>query len=400
MKILWITNKLPYPLVSGGKIRVYHLLSHIAQHHEVTLLSLLDSPDEIRYLPHLQPYCSTIETAVKKRRRSRVKLFFRILKSILKGQPPRNAIALYEDLRSKLEEVVHNNTFDIIQIEQSNMAPYIENATGKERSVNLISLYDIGATQRKRLLDLQTDLQSRFWTWLDWIFVRRWEPTYLARHFDKCMVVSSVDQAWLQKANPTLDVVVIPNGVDTTQYTPLVEDPASKSILFIGKMSYPPNVDGASYFCEEILHLIQQQIPDINLMIVGQEPVPSVQALASDIVTVTGYVESIIPYYQQSFVSVIPLRAGSGTRLKILEAMALGRVVVTTTLGCEGLDVTHGENILIADTSADFADQVVRVFKDKELRQHLVKNGRHLVETTYDWKAIGEKLLKVYEKGQ
>ena len=163
-------------------------------------------------------------------------------------------------------------------------------------------------------------------------------------------------------------------------------------------MSYGPNVDGAIFFCEEIFPLVKRQVPNIKLLIVGRDPIKAVCNLASSDVTVTGRVESVIPYYQQSFISVVPLRAASGTRLKILESMALGRPVISTTIGCEGLNVTQGENILIANTPADFAVQTVRLLNDIELRQRLVIGGRRLVETTYDWEIIGQQLLQTYNQ--
>lgn len=398
MRILLVTSSLPYPPVTGGKIRVWNLLQHVAQRHDVTLLSLLDSAEEIQFLSHLQQYCTRVEAVVRQRRRPRRKLLLRLLRTMLKGQPARNGIAYYEDMKRRVQEVTNTQSFDIIHVEQSHMAPYIEFVTNADGAARLITLYDVGAPQYKRILKVQSNLQSRFWTWLDWFFLRHWEPTYLVRHFDKCIVVSSVDEALLRQANPALNLVVVPNGVDTAQYNLLPDSRDSKNILFIGKMGYAPNVDGAVFFCDEIFSLVKQQVPDARLLIVGSEPVSAVRSLASEDVIVTGYVESVIPYYEKAFVSVIPLRAGGGTRLKILESMALGRPVVSTSLGCEGLAVTHGENILIADDPADFATQIIRLLSDEGLRQRLIHNGRRLVEATYDWKVIGRQLLQIYDE--
>ncbi len=318
---------------------------------------------------------------------------------MLKGQPARNGIAYYKDMKRKVREVTGSHSFDVIQIEQSHMAPYIEFVADGDNTARLITLYDAGATQHERILKVQSKLQSRFWTWLDWFFLRHWEPTYIARHFDKCIVVSPVDEGLLHQSNPVMNLAVIPNGVNTAQYGPLPERHGSKEILFVGKMNYAPNVDGVLFFYREIFPLIRNQVPQARLLIVGAEPVPEVQSLASDpAVEVTGYVEDTVPYYQRACLSVVSLRAGSGTRLKILESMALGRPVVSTTLGCEGLAVTHRENILVADTQGDFAAQTIRLLNDERLRRRLVVNGRRLVETSYDWEIIGQQLLKVYSE--
>jgi glycosyltransferase involved in cell wall biosynthesis len=232
---------------------------------------------------------------------------------------------------------------------------------------------------------------------MDLLFSKRTILKY-ARRFDKCIMVSEHDGDTLKRAGPDIDIAVVPNGVDATAYRPLTNQSAAPVLLFVGKMNYHPNVDGAIFFCQEVFPLIKQQIPDAKLLIVGSEPRDSVQALASEDVTVTGFVESVVPYYQQALVSVVPLRSGGGTRLKILESMALGRPVVSTSLGCEGLKVTQEENILIADTPADFVTQTVRLLRDEALRQRLITNGRNLVEGTYDWQAITQQLLHLYSE--
>lgn len=399
MRILLVTSNLPYPLTTGAKIRVWHLLKRVAQHHDITLLSLLDSPDEVQFLPHLQQYCQRVEVVVKQRQRSRKKLLLRLLRTILKGQPPRNAIAYYEEMEHKVKEVTGSQSFDIIHIEQSHMAPYIEFMNGSESAARLVTLYDVGAVQQRRILKTQSGFQNRFWTWLDWFFLRRWEPAYLIRHFDKCIVVSAVDEASLRAVNPALNLVVVPNGVDTVLYNLLPEFPDSKEVLFIGKMDYPPNVDSVLFFYREIFPLIRSRVPQARLLVVGISPTSEVRALAADsAVEVTGYVEDVLPYYKRACLSVVPLRASGGTRLKILESMALGRPVVSTTIGCEGLAVVHGENILIADAPADFADQTIQLLRDNILRQRLVVNGRQLVETQYDWQIIARRIVRIYEE--
>jgi glycosyltransferase involved in cell wall biosynthesis len=162
-------------------------------------------------------------------------------------------------------------------------------------------------------------------------------------------------------------------------------------------MGYPPNIDAVLYFCNSIMPLIQNRIPDLKLVVVGHEPAPEIRELAErGNVTVTGYVENVIPYYQQSQVTIVPLRGGGGTRLKILESMALGRPIVSTTLGCEGLNVTDGDNIMISDSPREFAERVIQLLTDKGLRERIARNARRLVETHYDWAVISRKLMKVY----
>jgi len=215
--------------------------------------------------------------------------------------------------------------------------------------------------------------------------------------FDHCLVVSPDEARLLKKAVPAAKLSIIENGVDCANLRPLPPALNSSQLLFVGVMAYPPNADAVVHFCKSILPLIRRAIPEVRLTVVGHAPPMEVQTLASSgEVSVTGFVNDPIPYYAGASVCVVPLRAGGGTRLKILEAMALGRPVVTTSIGCEGLDVTDGEHLLIGDTAADFAQQVVRLLSEQELRNRIVVAARSLVEKRYDWTIIADKLARAY----
>jgi glycosyltransferase involved in cell wall biosynthesis len=179
-------------------------------------------------------------------------------------------------------------------------------------------------------------------------------------------------------------------------YRPLPHEDTSPSLLFIGNMGYPPCVDAVLYFCREIFPRIRRATGAAELWIVGRDPQPEVLQLNGNGVHVTGQVDDVIPYYRQSAVCVVPLRAGGGTRLKILEAMALGRPVVSTAIGCEGLEVIDGEHLLIADDPDQFAEKTVRLLTNRKLYDHISTNGRKLAETRYDWDNIAGRLMQVY----
>jgi polysaccharide biosynthesis protein PslH len=399
MRVLFITSSLPYPPTTGAMIRIWHLLKQVGRQHEVTLLSLVGSAAEKQNLAYMEPYCNQIETVVKRRGRSRKKLLMRLLGTMVKGQPPQNGIAYYGEMANLIRDVTKQQEFDLIDVELTQMAPYIEFVANNRKAARLITLHNASGAQYQRMMKLERSATGRVLTTLDWLFLRRWEPDYVAQHFDKCVVVSEVDEALFRQANPSLNISVIPNGVDAAGYPVLPDRPDSKEILFIGKMNYGPNVDGALFFYSQVFPLIRNIIPDARLLIVGTEPTAEIQALSADpSVEVTGYVEDVVPYYDRSCVSVVPLRAGGGTRLKILESMALGRAVVSTTVGCEGLAVAAGEHLLIGDTPADLANQTVSLMNDADLRYFLTTNGRRLVETEYDWQVVGQRLLGVYEQ--
>ena len=227
--------------------------------------------------------------------------------------------------------------------------------------------------------------------------MQHWEPGY-AQRFDRVTTVSEADRKLLHPGKSALRVDVIPNGVDTELFQPLPHLICSPALLFIGNLSYAPCVDAVLYFCREILPLIRRAIGAVDLWVVGRTPTPEVMQLNGDGLHVTGSVDDVVPYYARSAVSVVPLRAGGGTRLKILESMALGRPVVSTSIGSEGLDVVDGEHLLTGDSPEQFAEKTIRLLLDRTLYEKIVANGRQLVVNHYAWDEIAKRLMRLYEE--
>jgi glycosyltransferase involved in cell wall biosynthesis len=398
MKVLVIDQLAPYPPADGGRLRLFNLLQHISRRHDVSLVTLYRPLNEAgRARAYLETFCTHVEF-VGRPNYSTHEYRLRMLRGALKREPMRHMVSHSRDMADRIRTLTENESFDIVDIQRLCMAPYIEAIAPSSRCRKILTLYDVPYTQYRRMMLAERNWRAKLrLMYLDWLFSRQATLRY-ARRFDKCVLVSEHDRNTLKQSGPDLDIAVVPNGVNAAKYHLLTDKPTAPILLLVGKMNYLPNVDGAIFFCQEIFPLIKQQVPDAKLLIVGQQPKNSVRALASNDITVTGYVESVIPYYEQSFLSVVPLRAGGGTRLKILESMALGRPVVSTTLGCEGLAVTPDENILVGDTPADFAAHTIRLLSDAELKQRLVLNGRRLVETKYDWQVIAHQLLQTYDE--
>jgi glycosyltransferase involved in cell wall biosynthesis len=230
------------------------------------------------------------------------------------------------------------------------------------------------------------------------ILMRGWEARHAPR-FDRCLVVSEIEAQRLCAVAAGTAVSLIPNGVDTAALRPLSEAAAGQRLIFVGHLRYPPNIDAVRFLAHHILPALRARIPEARLTVVG-DGAPGVlgEFRGRDDIDLVGRVPSPLPYYQDAHVAVVPLRAGGGTRLKILEAMALGRPVVSTPLGCEGLAVEHGKHLLIASDAEDFAAAVARLLTDRALATRLILVARALVERDYDWTAIAERLLSVYDE--
>jgi glycosyltransferase involved in cell wall biosynthesis len=395
MKILYITYGIPDPPHGGALVHDFYLIRQFVQHHQVELFCLLEQPGKANnyiHLPQLQLPAHLFSSTP-----FGLNLFPNLARHLLARRPLATFPFFSEQLAASLREKIRSESFDIIQIEHSFLAPYIDAIPSDFRGRTVLTFHNIGVEQYHLIAKLNLGWWHRLSFWIKWQSMRGWESRY-AERFDHVVTVSAHDAQWLQKKNPRLNVSVIENGVDTLALRPLPEIESEPSLLFVGTMGYPPNVDAMLWFCDEIFPHIVRQVPNVQLTIAGRAPKPAIQKLAQrPHISVTGNVDDLKPYYQRASVIVVPLRAGSGTRLKISEAMAYGRAIVSTTIGCEGLDVQDGENILLADTADEFANRVVQLLRDRARRQWLADNGRRLVEERYDWGLLCNAFLKIYD---
>jgi glycosyltransferase involved in cell wall biosynthesis len=256
--------------------------------------------------------------------------------------------------------------------------------------------------KRAFLTDLRAPLRwpGAAYSFVQWQRLRRYEAQ-VCRAADQVLAVSDVDAAMLQELVPGLDVTVVPNGVDTLTYRPeftgLEPRMPEKALVFTGTMDFRPNVDAVLWFARQVLPRVRTEMPGVRFFVVGQRPHRRLDSLQSDpAITLTGWVRDPRPYIAQAAVYVAPLRIGGGTRLKLLEAMAMGKPVVATSLGAEGYPVTDGRELLLADTPEDFATTVLGLLRAPERRAQLGQAGRRFVEQQYDWRAIVPRLEAVY----
>jgi glycosyltransferase involved in cell wall biosynthesis len=419
-KILFLTSQLPYPPHQGGAIRTYNLIVNLAPRHEIHLLSFANSPDDLERAAPLRPYCRTIQV-VPVPRRSGLK---RLLTTLFSPLPDMALRLPSAEFHSKLATLLESERFDVVQVESIEMAPYalcdagweadnrpfgpstgLRAGSAQGRPLWVFDDYNAEYILQQRAFETDVRHPRRWigalYSFIQWQKLRRYEAAVCQR-VDRVVAVSEADREILKKLGPGVEVTVIPNGVDTRAYDPgqtcsLVLEP--HAVVFTGKMDFRPNIDAVLWFCHQVLPLIRTQVPDVHLYIVGQKPPQRLMALAEDpAVTLTGHVEDVRPYIAGAGVYAVPLRIGGGTRLKIMEAMALGQAIVSTSLGCEGYPVTSGQELVTADTPQDFARCVVELLGDTWRREELGRAGRRFVEERYDWRAIVPGLERVYEK--
>jgi polysaccharide biosynthesis protein PslH len=392
MRVLLLTQVLPYPPDSGPKVKTWNVLKYLAARHDVTLISFVRG-DQSKDVEHLKHYCQQVFTVPMDR--GPLVDGLAMARSILGRQP---WMMLRDERRAMVHLLSHladAGSFDVVHADQLNMAQYALRVKGKRR---VLDAHNALWLLYRRLAATMAPNPRRWLLERDWRLLKTYEGR-MVRTFDSVLAVSEEDRAaLLEAAGEQREIAVIPIAVDTDEVQPVVRVAGGNHILHMGTMYWPANIDGVRWFIREILPLIRRERPDVVLDIVGARPPTDLLVLSgSDSgVKVTDYVEDPTPYLEQAGVFIVPLRAGGGMRVKILNAMAQGLPIVSTTLGAEGLAVRHEEELLLADTPRDFAKAVLRLLQDQTLAARLGSGGRQLVEQQYDYRVACQPLEALY----
>lgn len=385
MKVLLVSPWLPWPPYDGGRIRLLETLQFLAARHEVTLLTHVSSEAERAHVDTVRGLCKRVEVEFVSG--DRLPRIARVINGMLQGYPVIQSIYYSRRLAQRLRALTASGDFDIIQVEFSMIARYACWISPKSSARRVLSTHNIESQRFEREIPLAPWGFRRMALMTNGLLFPHWEKKSV-RLFDGAVAVSEHDRAWLQRLLPPDTVALVPNGVDTRYFQPAAANDAGTSLVFTGVMDYPPNVDAVQWFVDEIFPQLRARFPDLRFDIVGAKPSPRVEALRERPgVNVTGEVPDIRPFVWRAAAFVVPLRSGGGTRLKILQAMALGCPVIATRIGAEGLDVTDGDTILFAEDAAQFSARFAELLGSSELRRRLVQHGRELVTRRYEWQS-------------
>ena len=405
MRVLQFAPRVCWPLDTGARLRNYHLARELARRTRVSLLAFSDHGQRLeRSSPDLEnPYerVTTVE-------RDSAYTFAKVVRGIL-GRTPLPVLNYTTDrMKRALELILRELEFDIVQVESIHLMAYLPIIlAAPNRPLAICDWHNIESELMQRYRERQSSLLRQAYAGKTARLMSEFERR-AAREFDAHVVVSERDARRLRALNPDAKIFVVGNGVDTAYYCDAqIENAASAQssasgttrIVFVGSMDYHANIDGAVGFAREVWPRVRERRPDLVFTIVGRDPALEVRELARiPGIEVTGTVADVRPFYREAIAAVVPLNVGGGSRLKILEAMAAGVPVVSTTLGAEGLDVWHGESILIADTDEQQIEAIVSVVENAEQRERLVNCGRALVSNHYDWSQLGVLLFESYQK--
>jgi glycosyltransferase involved in cell wall biosynthesis len=399
-RVLVLTELLPYPLVSGAKIRIYYVLRQLASRHQVTLLSFVRPDDRPEYIEHLRSFLSDVQTVPIER--SRLRDVRAAVLSLLTGRP---AIILREEIgamRRRVEALLAEGSFDIVHADQIPMAQY--GLLGQGTAIRrLLDQHNATFQIIRRLAENEPSTWKRLLLKREAEAFRRYEVEVCPR-FDHVTFVTDADRQTLLKQMGERPLVtgqttVIPICVDTESVPPVEPVAEPFRVTHVGTMYWPPNVEGMLWFWREVWPEVQSQFPGARLTLIGKNPPVEIEALdARPGVDVPGFVEDLTPYLAETAAFIVPLHAAGGMRVKIVDAWCWAMPIVSTTIGAEGIDVRSGENLLIADTPADFAQALVRILARPELQRALRARGRGWVESHYDWRRMYPAWDDVYDR--
>lgn len=390
MNILWVRAGGLLPVDTGGKIRSYNILRELAGRHSVTFFSF--------YEPHPNDLNPTLREIVEEvvcipinvPNSKSVAEMREYAKNVLSLQPYSITKYCRANVRKELRTLLARNRYDAILCDFVFAAGVIP---WEWPGLKVIMTHNVEAMIWKRHYDIARHPLWKAVSWREWQTMKRAERGYLKKA-DHVLAVSDTDRNSFLDFLPPGKLTVAPNGVDSEYFSPspLSEIPAS--IAFVGSMDWMPNEDAVAYFVRDIFPLIRKRIPEASLCVVGRHPTARLKMLAARErqISLTGWVEDVRPYVARSAVCIVPLRIGSGTRIKIYEAMAMGKAIVSTSIGAEGLPVSDGENIVLADDPVQFADAVVYLLRDASERRRLGTAARAFVAGTCTWQKATESL--------
>ncbi|MBA3356870.1 MAG: glycosyltransferase [Pyrinomonadaceae bacterium] len=398
MRILWLKTELLHPIDKGGKIRTYNMLRELKREHHITYLTLDDGTSDKNARARADEYCDQLICVPhQQREKFTARFYYEVALNLLSSLP--YAIKKYESkkMRSAIAEQMNFDLPDVL------VCDFLTPALNIPKSLPcpaVLFQHNVEAMIWKRHYEVQTNPAKRAYLYGQWRKMEHFERR-TCRRFDCVVAVSYEDREMMKKEYDLKQVYDVPTGVDTEYFRDSGREPRDPhNLVFTGSMDWLPNEDAIRYFTEEILPLVQKAVPDVTLTVVGRNPFPTLMELSKrePSIVVTGRVDDVRPYIERAAVYVVPLRIGGGTRLKIYEAMAMEKAIVSTTIGAEGLPVRGGADLLLADTVEAFAEAVVKILNNEGLARRLGQQAASGVKENFGWRNVAQSFASICER--
>ena len=394
MRVLWVKADPLLPVNIGGRIRSFNILKELARHHQVTVFSYYDGAPDSAYDSELkQHFPGAVCLCTQKNSLGGMARGMDYLLRLPLSAPYAVSRFSCAAVREKLEHWYREGAFDVA------VCDFLDAAVNFPSSLSIPTIlfqHNVESEIWRRHAETQSNPAKRMMYRVEFAKMLAYERK-IVRQFQHVIAVSEHDRQIMSEWTGSDHITVVPTGVDLRQFRYDGSSSAQPIVTFIGAMDWEPNIDAVEHFCNDIWPAVKARVPEARFRIVGRNPDRRVQKYASSSIEVTGLVPSVVEYLREASVVIVPLRIGGGTRLKIYEAMAAGKAVVSTSVGAEGLDVHHGQDIVLADEPSGFSDAIVTLLTNHELRARYERAANELA-SQYDWSAIGRKFEQVLEE--
>lgn len=379
MKIIYLSQRIPYPPNKGDKLRAFNEIKYLSKYHEICLLCLTDNLQEIDVPNELKQYCQSVDVVYLSKYQSKLQSILAILLDI----PLTLSYFYSRKLKKKINMKLLDGQSDLIFVYCSSMAQYVDHV---QNIPKIIDFVDVDSEKWSQYATCAS-FPMRFLYHIESRRLRKYEALIAENYQHSIFVSENEADDFKRMVCPCPTITPILNGVDCEMFTPGTEPYDRCSLIFTGAMDYYANVEAVLYFVDQILPLIKNKIENVKFYIVGSNPTKEIILLAKKdtSIIVTGYVKAVQPYMSNAAVFVAPMRIARGVQNKILEAMAMGVPVVTSSLGYEGITAKPGEDIFVEDTPELFAMRVIELVEDTELRRAVSEKSRKNVESCYNW---------------
>lgn len=400
MNVLFLSQIVPYPPHGGVLQRGYNIVKEISKYNNVHLLAFIH-PDVLSTEEQVEEskdallkHCKSVEYFELWPKKSTLHKYLGFAFGLVYPLPFSFLAHKSAAFRKRVLEIVENNQIELIHYDTIALAQYLECVPNLP---SVLTHHNIESELMKRRAEVETNIIAKFYLKKEVIKLLKSEAKF-SPMFDLNVTMSGIDAQKLKSIAGEIKIEIVPNGTDLGYFKP-VKGKESKAVIYTGGMNMYANMDAVLFFIEKIWPSIKNRIPEIVFYVIGQDPPAELNRLAEREagIKVMGYVDDVRPYVARAGVYVVPLRVGGGTRLKVVDALSQGKAIVSTSVGCEGIDVTSGLNIVIADEPDEFADQVVAILNDNERRDALSKAARELAEDKYSWESMGKDLQLGYE---
>ena len=402
MKILWISHFVPYPPKGGCFQRSYNLIREVAKNNDVYLVALRHKDksthpesEMVKAKDALGEFCKEVHI-LDINTFSGVKYYLLALKSIFTNDPLTVNLFKSKQMHEVVKSLSNRIPFDIAHYDTISLAEYINDTCDIPK---FLTHHGVESFMIRRRISNESNYLKKIYLFIEFKKLCRYEK-YNCSRFAMNIAVSNDDKKMLSDISPGLKIDVVENGVDVNFFLPKTKHDNTNRLIFAGRLDQYSNMDAVINFCTNIWPLVKEKIPGIRFTIIGNNPPQKLLDIAKNDkeIEILGYVDDVRPYFTMATISVCPIRDGGGTRIKILDAMAMGMPIVATTIGCEGIDVTPGKDLLIADSPEEYIKNIGVILNNENVRKSISISARQKVEDRYSWNSIGSKLNRLYEE--